>query len=99
MTCHGMFYYLFLLVKINLSGLPFERKCCCFFNYNSVTMIDDLTYYTLSVQTQTRSNSKRQKERKLNKKKTMKFRDLWRLTFAATETRGRNFIKILKYGD
>lgn len=28
----------------------------------------------------------------------MKFRDLWRLTFAATETRGRNFIKILKYG-
>ena len=68
MTCHGMFYYLFLLVKINLSGLPFERKCCCFFTYNSVTMIDDLTYYTLSVQTQTRSNSKRQKERKLNKK-------------------------------
>ena len=32
-------------------------------------MIDDLTYYTLSVQTQTRSNSKRHKERKLNKKK------------------------------
>ena len=96
MTFHGIFYYLFLLVKINLSGLPFERKCCCLLNYNSVTVINDLT--TLSVQTQTRSNLKRQKERKL-KEKPMKFRDLWRLTFAATETRGRNFIKILKYGD
>lgn len=39
-------------------------------NCNPVTVIDDLTYYTLSIQTQTRSNSKRQKERKLNKKKT-----------------------------